>query len=128
MENKLTNVIEHNLSSKLFLEFVISFGPLLWDKFHNNTMIYALFKVPRYVRLFEIDNQIEEILDYMSSSRNVSEIDKIKRYLSFLEFGVSTLINLHLLTCLMIMLCKHRDNYEITWMGAREVPEDDQKH
>ena len=125
MENKLTNVIEHNLSSKLFLEFVISFGPLVWEKFYNNTMIYALFKVPRYVRLFEIDNQIEEILDYMSTSRNVSEIDKIKRYLSFMEFGVSTLINLHLLTCLMIMLCKHRSDYAITWMGARDVPEDD---
>lgn len=113
------------MSSKLFMEFIISFGPLIWDQLYQNTMIYALFKVPRYVRLFEIDNQIEEILDYMSSSRNVSEIDQIKRYLSFLEFGVSTLINLHLLTCLMIMLCKHRSDYEITWMGARGVPIDD---
>ena len=42
-------------------------------------MVYALFKVPRYVRLFEIDNQIDEILDYMSQSRTVSEIDVIKR-------------------------------------------------
>lgn len=56
MENKLTNVIEHNISSKLFLEFVISFGPLIWDPMEINTMVYALFKVPRYVRLFEIDN------------------------------------------------------------------------
>lgn len=71
----MTNVIEHNLSSKLLLEFVVAFVPLLWEEFYSNTMIYALFKVPRYVRLFEIDNQIEEILDYMSASRNVSEID-----------------------------------------------------
>lgn len=55
MENKLTNVIEHNLSSKLFLEFVISFGNLIWDPMEINTMVYALFKLPRYVRLFEID-------------------------------------------------------------------------
>ena len=55
MESKLTNVIEHNLSSKLFLEFVISFGPLIWDPMEINTMVYALFKLPRYVRLFELD-------------------------------------------------------------------------
>lgn len=57
MENKITNVIEHNLSSKLLLEFFIAFGPLLLGPPSElNTMIYALFKVPRYVRLFEIDN------------------------------------------------------------------------
>ena len=66
MENKLTNVIEHNITSKLFLEFVISFGPMVWDPKEINTMVYSLFKLPRYVRLFEIDKQIEEILDYMS--------------------------------------------------------------
>ena len=125
MENKLSNVIEHNLSSKLFFEFIISFGPLSFGSMEINTMVYALFKMPRYVRLFEIDNQIDEILDYMSQSRTVSEIDEIKRYLSIIEFAISTLINLHLLTCLMIMLCKHREDYNITWMGDRGVPIDD---
>jgi len=28
----------------------------------------------------------------------------------------------------MIMLCKHRDDYSITWMGSRDVPVDDKKH
>lgn len=110
------------------MEFMISFGPLFFDVKELNTLHYAIFKVPRYVRLFEIDNQIEEILDYMSSSRTVSEIDTIKRYLSILEFAISTLINLHLLTCLMIMLCLHRSDYSITWMGARDVPKDDAEH
>ena len=56
IETKLSNVIEHNISSKLFLEFVISFGPLFLDVTTLNTLHYAMFKVPRYVRLFEIDN------------------------------------------------------------------------
>lgn len=56
IETKLANVIEHNLSSKLFMEFIISFGPLLSTQFNSNTMVYAMFKLPRYVRLFEIDN------------------------------------------------------------------------
>ena len=56
IETKLSNVIEHNISSKLFLEFVISFGPLFFTPSKMNTLHYALFKVPRYVRLFEIDS------------------------------------------------------------------------
>lgn len=38
---------------------------------------------------------------------------------------MSTMINLHILTCSMIMLCKVREDstFEMSWMGRRDVDE-----
>lgn len=35
------------------------------------------------------------------------------------------MIKLHLLTCVQIILCKHREDFSVTWMGGQDVLEDD---
>lgn len=37
------------------------------------------------------------------------------------------MINLHLLTCVQIILCKHREDFSITWMAGMDVDEFDTK-
>jgi hypothetical protein len=65
MEHRLYAVIFANISPKLFLEFLIGFGPIMvTDMTVTKSMWYALFKIPRYSRLFEIDGQIADILDF----------------------------------------------------------------
>lgn len=49
----------------------------------------------------------------------------MKRNLDLTQFTLSTLINLHILTCSMIMLCKFRGDFENSWMGGAGVMEDD---
>lgn len=54
-----------NISPKLFVEMLIGFGPiLLADMTLSKSYWYALYKIPRYSRLFEMDGQIAEILDF----------------------------------------------------------------
>jgi hypothetical protein len=67
-EKRLAVVFMNNISAKFFIEMVISFGPLFFDLSNLNTLYYVIFKIPRYGRLFEMDGQIEEILDYYSGS------------------------------------------------------------
>jgi hypothetical protein len=56
LEHKISTTILQNISTKFFLEIVISFGPLIFFQTDNlNTIYYAIFKIPRYSRLFEID-------------------------------------------------------------------------
>lgn len=55
-EKKLHKVIEANFTNKLPLEFVISFAPLFFDTKNMNTLVYGAFKVPRYMRISEMDN------------------------------------------------------------------------
>lgn len=45
------------------------------------------------------------------------EIKRIEHYLGMAKFALSTLINLHLLTCIMIVLCICKpDGYQSSWM------------
>lgn len=65
LEHRLSAVFLQNISTKLFIEIIVGFGPLMvFDMSQINTMYYAAFKVPRYSRLFEMDGQIAEILEY----------------------------------------------------------------
>ena len=75
MEHRLYMVIWNNLTSKVFIEMVISFGPmyLLYNDIRN-TMYYSFFKLPRYGRIVEMQNQIGEILGFYGSSKTVFEI------------------------------------------------------
>jgi hypothetical protein len=61
IEHKLHSVILNNISIKLFLEIFISIMPL----FVNNISAfnYALFKIYRYGRLFEMDSNISNIIE-----------------------------------------------------------------
>jgi hypothetical protein len=115
-EKKLMAVLLNNISAKFFTEMVISFGPLFFDVANMNTLIYCLFKIPRYSRLFEVENQINEIIDYYASSLTVFEINRMKKKLNIMQFILSTFINLHILTCTQIILCSHRD-FDNSWMA-----------
>ena len=75
-----------------------------------------IFKLPRYGRLFEIDNSINEILDYYGATKTVFEIKNLRKRLAIVQFAVETFINLHVLTCSQIILCTHRE-FENSWMG-----------
>jgi hypothetical protein len=68
-------------------------------------MIYAAFKFPRYIRLFEIDSQIEKIVEYFGESRSYQERKSFEHMLEACQFLASTAINLHFFTCMMIVLC-----------------------
>jgi hypothetical protein len=55
-ETRLYNVIYSNLSSKIFIEIIVGFGPYMVGIREMHTMIYFFFKVVRCSRLFEMDN------------------------------------------------------------------------
>ena len=63
-----------NISFKFFLEIIISFGPLFFGVEELHSLYYAIFKIPRYLRLFEMDGQIDEILEYYGDQKTVFEI------------------------------------------------------
>lgn len=49
----------------------------------------------------------------------------MERVLDIAKFTLSTFINLHILTCTQVMLCKGREKigFEDSWMGGRDVDE-----
>lgn len=121
-EKKLHKVIEANFTYKLPMEFFISFAPLFFDTYNMNTLVYGAFKVPRYMRISEMDNQIDEIMEVAKSQkRSVSELNSLAHILDILKFFATTMIKLHLLTCVQIILCKHREDFSETWMGGQDV-------
>lgn len=90
LETNVFKVIQNNISYVFFLELLISFGPDIaykWffpsiflepeDLQQYPSMVSFLFKVFRYIRIFEIENQIKEILDYYSKEWTVFEIKKV---------------------------------------------------
>ena len=66
LEPLVSNVIWTNLDSKFFMEIFISFGHLIFFRLldYRNSVIYGILKFLRYGRLFELDSQIENILEY----------------------------------------------------------------
>ena len=124
IETSMTEVIKQNISTKVFIELIVSFGPFYLDLKDVDTFIYIAFKIPRYTRLFEMDGQIQDILDYYSQILTVFEIKKIEKTLNLMQFVLSTLINLHILTCIQIGLCRHR-TFADSWMGTKGVDAED---
>ena len=97
--------------------------PLVLYEFNQNSLYYLMFKIPRYSRLFEIDNQISEILEYYGQTKTVFDIKKMRKSLNIFEFAMQTFINLHMMTCIQIILCKQR-NFEASCMGGQGVDKD----
>ena len=82
MEHRLYAVFFANISHDLFIEMFIGFGPIVWwDMTVFKSYWYALFKIPRYSRLLEMDGQISDILDFYGHSKTVFEIKKLERRL-----------------------------------------------
>ena len=76
-EHRLSHVIYSNLSSKFFIEIIVIVCPIIMYKYNSNSLLYLMFKAPRYIRLFEISGQINEILEYYAESKTVFEIIKL---------------------------------------------------
>lgn len=75
LEHRLYAVILANISLKFFLEIFISFAPIAMKEYYDSkSKVYAIYKIVRYLRLFEMDGQIAEILDYYGMTRTVFEI------------------------------------------------------
>ena len=55
LEHRLVPVIVNNISYKVFFEIFMSFGAYMFDIYNMNSVIYAFFKLPRWLRLFELE-------------------------------------------------------------------------
>lgn len=73
----LLAVITNNISYVFFLEWIMSFGPIIYNQNMDSSQVhkdyhpmspitYFLFKLPRYIRIFEMQTQIADILEYYS--------------------------------------------------------------
>lgn len=47
-ETRLWEVIKKNYEHKFLAEIIVSFGPFFLDTSNLNSMVYAVFKIPRY--------------------------------------------------------------------------------
>ena len=125
-EYRLAYVILNNISSKFFIEIFVIAVPIIIYQSNKNSLLYMLFKISRYSRLFELPAQIDEILEYYGDHKTVFEIRNIKYQLNIVLFITDTIINMHIFTCIQIILCTHR-NYEESWMGGTGAAADDLK-
>jgi hypothetical protein len=70
LEPSITKVIFKNLSFAVFIELGITVIPLMFhDVFISgewNALLFFAIKAPRFLRLFEMEDQIYEIMDYNS--------------------------------------------------------------
>ena len=102
-QERVLDVIMDNLSWKFFLEIIISFGPeILYMYFRESktfekSWVYGSFKIFRYLRLSEFEGLIQDILDF-NREKTVHELKVMKRNMDLIDFGVTTLVNLHMPT------------------------------
>lgn len=47
------------------------------------------------------------------------------RSLDIANFGITTLVNLHILTCAMVMMCQIKEDFQESWLGGAGVDEND---
>jgi hypothetical protein len=73
LEHKFHSVILNNISFKLFLEAFISIGPQILNP-NRLAMIYGLFKITRYGRLFEMDGIISTMIEIQAQTKTVFEV------------------------------------------------------
>lgn len=60
---------------------------------------YALFKIARYGRLFEMDAQISNIIEQQAPTRTVFELKQMEKAFDLFKFILSTCCNLHIMSC-----------------------------
>ena len=75
-EPKVMVVIMKNFSSDFYLELVYTFGPFFYDLDKLNTILYFIFKIPRYSRLFSLEVTMNKYIEYYGSNWNEFEIKK----------------------------------------------------
>ena len=67
-----------------------------------------------------MENTLDEILEYYGQTKTVFDIKRMRKSLSIAQFAVETFVHLHVMTCVQIILCTHRD-FSVSWMGAQGV-------
>ena len=55
-------------------------------------------KLPRYSRLLEMENSIDEILEYYGQTKTVFDIKRMRKSLGIGQFAIETFVNLHVMT------------------------------
>ena len=55
LEKSLARVIKTNMSMKVLFEISMTFGPFLIGTSNIDAMLFILFKMPRWLRLFELE-------------------------------------------------------------------------
>jgi hypothetical protein len=126
IEHRCYAVVLNNLSSKFFIEYAISLIPLYFHLQHEMASYwYAICKLARYQRLFEMDTHIQNYIESTADRKTVFELAQLERSFDILKFILSTTCNMHIMSCTQILLCKSRGNYERSWMGSRGIPEHD---
>jgi len=78
-EPKIVVVIVKNYSSGTFLDLIYYLGPIFLGAPNHNSLIYFIFKIPRYNRLTEMALAINNYLDYYGSNMNVIETKEIEK-------------------------------------------------
>lgn len=116
-EPRIWIVVYQNLNFSLLIEILVTVIPIYIGLQEIYSLYFFIFKIFRYVRMMEMETQINEIIDYFAESMTVFELKKLHSNLVILQFTLQTTITIHLLTCMMITVCTHRD-YKNSWISS----------
>ena len=81
------------------MELLYTFLPFLIGLENINTLIYFIFKIPRYNRLTQMDEVVNTYIDYYGEKLNAIEEYEIIKRSAIIQFLIQTTNMCHLLTC-----------------------------
>jgi hypothetical protein len=84
LETSLARVIKTNMSMKVYFEMFMTFGPFVIATSNIDAILFVLFKMPRWLRLFELEQRIDEFVEYYRENKTLSEMKAIRKWLQFL--------------------------------------------
>ena len=82
------------------MEIIVGFGPYFVGIKNLHTIYYFCFKIFRCTRLFEMDNHINEVIEVYGEISTRAEEQSLRGKMEVIVFILTTLIDLHLLTCI----------------------------
>lgn len=74
----MARVIQTNMSMKILFEIFMTFGPIVVSK-ELGAISFAIFKLPRWLRLFELQQRADEFVEYFRENKTLSEIKYIRK-------------------------------------------------
>ena len=77
-------VVYHNLSSALIIEILVTVIPIYIGMRQINSLYFFIFKIFRYVRMMEMEIQINEIIKNFEDQMTVFELKKLQSNLKIL--------------------------------------------
>lgn len=101
LEHRLIYVVFNNLGIKFFLEIGHSMVPwfIHYKKQKMRAHWYAVIKLARYSRLFEMDTHINNFIESQADRKTVFELAQMDKIFDILKFILSTCCNLHIMSC-----------------------------